>query len=465
MELCSAIRKKYPGDEEKVRRMSIIEGGQVKMAHLAIYGSQKVNGVAKLHSDILRNILFKDFSEMFPDRFVNVTNGVTQRKWLVYCNPLLTNFITKKIGREWITDFPQIAKLASVAEEESSLREFIAIKQENKKRFIEFLKERNPVRDFQGRIQYFTEPLKETALFDVQIKRIHEYKRQLMNALHVLMVYQELQEDFNSRKIARQVVFAGKAAPGYEMAKYVIQLIYCLSRKINRDSRVNEKLRVVFVENYNVSKAEIIIPAADLSQQISTAGMEASGTGNMKLSMNGALTIGTEDGANIEMHAKVGGEHWPFVFGSSSEEIRFLQETHSYRPWDVCAKEPKIAKALEALTSGVFAETEAEHRALSKIACSLLEEQCMGGPDRYFVLQDLMDYYRVQRKVEDLFADPLAWAKECLYNIAGMGAFSTDISIQNYAQNVWGLDPCPVSSSYLQKIRSEYEEHDRCRIL
>jgi len=465
MDFCNAIRKQYPGDESRVQRMSIIEGGQVKMAHLAIYGSQKVNGVAKLHSDILRRILFKDFNEMYPDRFTNVTNGVTQRKWLVYCNPLLSNFITKKIGKEWITDFAQIGKLASFAEDEESLREFIAIKRENKKILIEFLRQRNPMRDFQGRIQYFTEPLQEHALFDVQIKRIHEYKRQLMNALHTLIVYQELQEDFGSRKVPRQVIFAGKAAPGYEMAKCIIQFIYCLARKINKDSRVNEKLRVIFIENYNVSKAEVIIPAADLSEQISTAGMEASGTGNMKLAMNGALTIGTEDGANIEMHAEVTDQYWPFTFGASAEQIRFLQEHHQYRPWDICAREPKIARAIDALKNESLVETELEHQALTKIACSLLEEQCMGGPDRYFVLQDLMSYYQTQKKVEDLFSEPLVWAKYCFHNIAAMGSFSTDTSIHGYAKKVWGIQPCPVSSACLQKIRGEYEEHDKCRIL
>lgn len=465
MDFCDSIRKRYPDEEGRVQRMSIIEGGQVKMAHLAIYGSQKVNGVAFLHSEILKNVLFKDFSDMYPERFVNVTNGVTQRKWLLYCNPLLSNWITKKIGNGWITDFKQMKNLVKFAEDEESLKEFIFIKKENKKKLIRFLQEQNPVRDFQGRVQYFTAPLQEDALYDVQIKRIHEYKRQLMNILHVLMIYFELQENFDQRSIPRQVIFAGKAAPGYEMAKCIIELICCVARKINRDPRVNPKLRVIFIENYNVSKAEIIIPAVDLSEQISTASMEASGTGNMKLSMNGALTIGTEDGANIEMHKSVTDAWWPFSFGASSEEIQTLQRNGQYNPWDIYNKEPKIAKVIDALKNGFLSETESEARALLSIHSSLLESNSGRGADRYFILRDLLHYYETQKKVEELFSQPMVWAKYCIQNMAGMGPFSTDESIHNYAKLVWGLSQCPVGVEYLQQIRSEYQEHDKCRIL
>ena len=465
MDFCDSIRKQYPGDEGKVQRMSFIEGGQVKMAHLAIYGSQKVNGVAFLHSEILKNILFKDFNEMYPGRFINVTNGVTQRKWLLYCNPLLSTFITKKIGNGWITDFKQMEKLAQFAEDEETLKEFLLIKKENKKTLIKFLREQNPIRDFQGRVQYFTEPLGEEALYDVQVKRIHEYKRQLMNILHVLMIYFELQENFEERPIQRQVIFAGKAAPGYEMAKHIIELMYCVARKINKDTRVNSKLRVLFIENYNVSKAEIIMPAADLSEQISTAGMEASGTGNMKLSMNGALTIGTEDGANIEMHKSVTDAWWPFSFGCSAEEIQTLEQNRQYNPWEIYSKEPKIARVIEALKDGSLVETETEHQALLSIVATLFESDSEKGADRYFVLRDLLQYYETQKKVEELFTQPLVWAKYCIHNMAAMGSFSTDESIHNYAKLVWGLAPCPVSSEYLERIRFEYQEHDKCRIL
>ncbi|MES2199999.1 MAG: glycogen/starch/alpha-glucan family phosphorylase [Chlamydiota bacterium] len=465
MDFCDSIRKRYPGDEGRVQRMSFIEDGQVKMAHLAIYGSQKVNGVAFLHSEILKNILFKDFNEMYPDRFINVTNGVTQRKWLLYCNPLLSNFITKKIGNGWITDFKQLENLAQFADDEETLKEFLLIKKENKKKLIKFLQEQNPVRDFQGRVQYFTEPLSENALYDVQVKRMHEYKRQLMNVLHALMIYYELQENFDCRLVQRQIIFAGKAAPGYEMAKNVIALIYCVARKINKDARVNSKLRILFIENYNVSKAEIIMPAADLSEQISTAGMEASGTGNMKLAMNGALTMGTEDGANIEMHESVTDAWWPFSFGCSAKEVQLLQQNRLYNPWEIYSKEPRIARVIDVLRDGSLAETESEHQALVSIASTLLESDSGCGADRYFVLQDLLHYYEVQKKAEDLFIQPMVWAKYCIHNIAAMGPFSTDESIHNYAKLVWGLTPCPVNEEYLSRVRSEYQEHDKCRIL
>jgi glycogen phosphorylase len=458
MEFCREVRQKYPGDEERVRRMSIIEGGQVKMAHLAIYGSSRVNGVAELHSEILKKQLFKDFAELYPGRFINITNGVTQRRWLLYCNPLLAAFITRKIGPEWIMDFKHIKKLDKFAEDQGSLEELIYIKKENKKRLAQFLKENNPVRDDKGRVLFYTDPLGEDALYDLQIKRIHEYKRQLMNALHALMLYFEIKENKGKSKIKRQVIFAGKAAPGYEAAKYIIQLIYCISRKVNNDPEVNSQLRVLFVENYNVSKAEVLIPAADLSEQIST------GTGNMKLSMNGALTIGTEDGANIEMHKSVTSEWWPFSFGISAEEIGKLKSEGSYNPWDVYCQNALIKKAVDALKEGVLAESEEEKNALHFITQILLEPKAGNRADAFFVLKDLEDYYDTQKRVEDLFSDPIEWAKYVLYNIAAMGPFSTDETIHNYAKKTWNIDSCPVDAKCLKRVRDEYSEHDKCRI-
>ncbi len=460
-DFCKSIRDRFPGDEERIRRMSIIEGGQVKMAHLAIYGSQKINGVAELHSNILKNVLFKDFSEMYPDKFVNVTNGVTQRRWLLHCNPLLSEFITKLIGCKWIEDFRVIKELSQHAEDTGVLEEFLQIKKENKKRLMQFLCFQNPVRNFQGRIRFFSDPLEEDALYDVQIKRIHEYKRQLMNVLHALMIYFELKANPESRQIKRQIIFAGKAAA----AKEIIRLIYCVARKVNQDVSTNSKLRVIFVENYNVSKAEVLIPAADLSQQISTAGMEASGTGNMKLTMNGALTIGTEDGANIEMHREITDAWWPFSFGCSAEEVKQLQESHEYNPWSVYSQEESVRQALDALKDGRLSETEVEHKTLTNFYNMLLEGQHGAVGDRYFVLKDLMAYYAMQKKVEEFFLDPLKWAKYCMYNIAGMGLFSTDESAHNYARKVWGLEPCPIDPRYLEEVRSVYSDHDRCRIL
>jgi starch phosphorylase len=465
MDFCTEIRKKYPGDEEKVRRMSIIEGGQVKMAHLSIYGSRRVNGVAALHTDILKKTIFKDFNEIYPDKFVNVTNGVTQRRWLLYCNPRLSEFITKRIGPRWIIDFRTIKELARYGEDQESLKELLAIKRENKKALIQCLSTQNPIRDFRGHVQDWTAPLGEDALFDVQIKRIHEYKRQLMNVLHALMLYFEIKENPTARMVQRQIIFAGKAAPGYDIAKSIIQLIYAVMRKINNDPMVNNKLRVIFVENYNVSKAEVLIPAADLSEQISTAGMEASGTGNMKMAINGALTIGTEDGANIEMHEQVGEAWWPFSFGKTASEIQKLQETRSYNPWEIYLSQPTIKRVVDSLKDGSLAETEAEHRVLSSLYGVLLDTQYSDQADRYFILADLMSYYETQKKVEDLFASPLKWAEYCIHNIAGMGLFSTDESVHNYARSVWELSPCPVDLDYLEAVRAEYSEHDKCRIL
>lgn len=464
LEFCNTVRKKYPRDEEKVRRMSIIEGGQVRMAHLAIYGSHRVNGVAALHTEILKKSIFKDFYEMSPDKFVNVTNGVTQRRWLLHCNPGLSAFLNKRIGKGWITDFTQIRKIADYASDPQAQKEFWEIKKANKRKLKEFLEDNNPIRDAKGKVLTYTNILDENALYDVQIKRFHEYKRQLMNVLHALMVYFELKDNPESRKIKRLVLFGGKAAPGYEMVKHVIQLIYCLMRKINNDPVVNTKLQIVFVENYNVSKAEIIIPASDLSEQISTAGQEASGTGNMKLSMNGSLTICTEDGANIEMREGVTDKWWPFVFGQTSDANAHLSAEGTYNPWDVYMHNPAIRRAVDALRDHSLAENEDEHQALTTLYHNLLEKQFSDRPDRYYVLNDLQAYYDTQKKVEDLFADSSKWAEYAIHNIAGMEKFSTDESINNYAKLVWDLERCPVDMEEVEKVRAEYSAHDKCRI-
>lgn len=463
-EFCNDIRAKFPHDEERVKRMSIIEGGQVKMAHLSIYGSHCVNGVAALHTEILKNQLFRDFYEMYPEKFVNVTNGVTQRRWLLHSNPRLAAFITERIGKEWVTDFKLMRGLAAFAKDPASQRAFLQIKKENKKDLIAYLEEKNPIRDAYGAVIDHSHPLDADALFDVHIKRFHEYKRQLLNALHVLMVYHELQDNLEARKIKRVVLFGGKAAPGYYIAKNVIRCIFCLARKIQSDPHVSQKLRVVFVENYNASRAEIIIPAADLSEQISTAGMEASGTGNMKLSMNGALTIGTEDGANIEMHQSVTDRWWPFAFGSSSEENAQMRSKRSYNPWNIYMHHPAIKRAVDCLKDHSLAQSEEEHQALFSIYKVLLEPQNGDQADRYFVLHDLPSYYETQRRVEELYQDPLKWSEYALHNMAGMSAFSTDVSIDNYAKEVWDLKKCPLDAEELKKVREEYSEHDKCRI-
>lgn len=464
-EFCEGVMKKFPGNMDRLRSMSIIEGGQVRMANLCIVGGHKVNGVSELHSEILKHRVFPDFYEMFPDKFTNVTNGVTHRRWLLSANPHLAEFITKRIENGWITHFSEIKNLRNFAADKASQEEFLALKRQNKLALIDFLCKENPVRDSKGKIIGHSGSLGADALFDVQIKRIHEYKRQLMNLLHLIMIYHELKQNPNARKIKRMAIIGGKAAPGYENAKRIIQLAYCLARKINADKDVNDKLHLSFVENYNVSKAQIIIPAADLSQQISTAGMEASGTGNMKLAMNGALTIGTEDGANIEMRKEVTTEWWPFSFGSTAEELSDLRNNGNYKPWDLYMSDEQIRNAVDALNDDSLAVSDYEKESLRNLYASLLQTHHFEMADRFFVLKDLRSYYDTQKKVEDFYVNPLKWAEYALHNIAGMEKFSTDESIKNYATKIWDLEKCPIDSDIYQAVQEEYSEHDRCRIL
>lgn len=456
------VRKAFPNDEERVKRMSIIEGGQVRMANLSIYGSHKVNGVAKLHSEILKESIFRDFYEMYPDRFTNVTNGVTQRRWLLHCNPSLAEFITARIGNKWITDFSEIAKLRDYAEDPESQAAFLEIKKENKQHLLDYIIQTHKEKYGEVNPEEF---LDTDAIFDVQIKRLHEYKRQFMNGLHALMLYNEIKKKPDSRKVKRLILIGGKAAPGYFIAKNVIRFIYCLSRKIMSDPVVSKKLRLYFFPNYNVSNAEKIIPASDLSVQISTAGMEASGTGNMKLSMNGSLTIGTEDGANIEMHEGVTDKWWPFSFGASAEENHHRLAEKNYSPWTNYNENAALKEAIDALQNGSLAENEAEHEALHSLYINLMEGPPGGMADRYFILDDLPHFYEAQKKVEELYLDRNRWAQFALHNIAGMGHFSTDRSIRDYADDIWGVTPCPPSNEQLAHIRAEYSRYDRCRIL
>ncbi len=452
---CDQIRQKFPGDDERLARMSFLDGGQIKMANLLIYSCRRVNGVAALHTNILKNTIFPDFFEMYPEKFINVTNGVTQRRWLLHANPELAEFITKHIDQGWIKNFEEIKKLADIASDAKNQEEFLAIKKKNKERLIDFLHHENPVRDPKGRIVEHYPSLDPDALFDIQIKRIHEYKRQLLNLLHVLVLYQELKENPESRKIKRQVILGGKAAPGYQIAKNIIQFAYILARQINNDPDVNQKLRLAFIENYNVSAAQIIIPAADLSEQISTAGMEASGTGNMKLSINGALTIGTDDGANIEMRECVTDKWWPFCFGATSEENAELKKSRSYQPAEY-AKNLKLKKALEALRDGSLTIDDSEKESLTTLHNSLLTGHNSSLPDKYFVLKDFEAYYEAQKRVEELYSTPNKWAEYALHNIAGMGNFSSDTSIKNYAANIWEIESCPIDKELLEKVREEY---------
>lgn len=457
-EFCSKIRSKFPNDEDKVRRMSIIENGQVKMAHLAIYGSKKINGVAELHSEIIKNYLFKDFADMFPEKFLNITNGVTPRRWLLHCNPKLAQLITDKIGTKWLSDFSYLQDLRKYADDTNTQEEFWKIKRENKTILKEFLHQENPIRDHKGKIIGHSHCLPPDAIFDVQIKRIHEYKRQLMNALHALILMDEIKNNPDSRKAKRMIIFSGKAAPGYVRAKQIILLIFCIARKIQEEPNIKEKLQVAFVENYNVSRAEIIIPAADLSEQISTAGMEASGTGNMKLAINGALTIGTEDGANIEMRKAALDKWWPFSFGRSAEEIAQLKSSNSYNPTDIYIQNPRIKKAIDSLLDGSLIKSNSEHKALKELGNSLINPENGSSADRFFVLEDLQSFYEMQKKVEDLYLDQSKWAQYALHNIAGMEKFSSDQVIYNYASSIWDIERTPIVNEILEKVRKEYSD-------
>ena len=460
-DFCNTVRAKFPSDEDRIRRMSIIENGKVRMAHLAIVGSHKVNGVAELHSEILKQSVFKDFYELYPDRFINITNGVTQRRWLLECNHELANFITQRIGEEWITDFTQIKGLASFAKDAESQQEFLEIKRKNKLRCIDFLNRENPTRNAIGHIISPSPLIEIDSLWDVQIKRIHEYKRQLMNILHLIMVYQELKENPHGR-IKRTAIIGGKAAASYETAKEIIRLIFCVARKVNRDSTIAGKLKIVYLENYDVTKAEVVIPAADLSEQISTAGTEASGTGNMKMAINGALTIGTRDGANIEMEQEITSKWWPFAFGCSAEEIQDMKTKGTYSSKDVYEGNAKIKRAVDALRDRSFADSDEEHHAFSDLYHKLIEMHYGEAPDRYFTLKDLQSYYETQLKVEQFYQDSHLWAEYAIHNIAGMGKFSSDNSIHNYAKLVWGIEPCLLDQELLDRVRYDYAIYDRC---
>ncbi|MGR3951948.1 MAG: glycogen/starch/alpha-glucan family phosphorylase [Chlamydia sp.] len=458
-DFCNVVREKFPHDEYRIRRMSILENNQVRMAHLAIIGSHKVNGVAKLHSEILKKRVFKDFYELYPDRFINITNGVTPRRWLQYCNPLLSDLISSCIGDGWKKDFSDIQQFGEYAGIEKIQSQFLEIKKAAKNRFLEFLHQEGAPRDATGAMTAGLYTADSSYLFDVQVKRIHEYKRQLLNALHLIILYHEVLDNPTIERQKRLAIFSGKAAASYETAKSIIRLIHCIAKKINANPLVNCILNVAYIENYNVSRAELIIPSADLSEQISTAGMEASGTGNMKFSMNGALTIGTEDGANIEMRQAVGDAWWPFRFGASAEELEALRKPDGkYSAWNIYSTTPMIKRAIDALKDHSIAESDQDHQLLSTLYYSLLEGNWGSTPDRFFVLQDLMSYYEAQKKVEKLYKDPKKWAEYALHNIAGMGLFSTDRSIQEYAHLAWNVEAVPIEPSYYQKIVQAYHE-------
>ena len=418
------IQEKYPNNEEKIRKMAILYDGQVRMAHLAIVGSFSVNGVAKLHTKILKEQELKDFYEMMPQKFNNKTNGITQRRFLLHANPLLADWITKKIGDGWITDLSQIGQLKKWVGDKKAQEEFMEIKRANKVRLANYIKEHNGIE------------INPDSIFDVQVKRLHEYKRQLLNILHVMYLYNELKENPDMDFYPRTFIFGAKAAAGYHRAKLTIKLINSVADVINNDASINGKIKVVFIENYRVSNAELIFAAADVSEQISTASKEASGTGNMKFMLNGALTLGTMDGANVEIVEEIGKEN-AFIFGMSSDEVIHYEQNGGYDPMEIFNTNEKIRSVLMQLINGYYSPENPE--LFRDIYNALLNGYGSGKPDIYFILKDFMSYHEAHMRVEEQYRQKDEWARKALINIAGAGKFSSDRTIEEYVDDIWHL--------------------------
>ena len=418
------IQQKYPGNFEKVKKMAIIYDGQVKMAHLAIVAGYSVNGVARLHTEILKNQELKDFYEMMPEKFNNKTNGITQRRFLAHGNPLLADWVTDKIGPDWITDLSQLSKLKVYADDEKALQEFMTIKFKNKERLAKYILEHNGVE------------VDPHSIFDIQVKRLHEYKRQLLNILHVIYLYNQIKAHPEMDFYPRTFIFGAKASAAYARAKKIIKLINCVADVVNNDASINGKLKVVFIENYRVSNAEMIFAAADVSEQISTASKEASGTGNMKFMLNGAPTLGTMDGANVEIVQEVGEEN-AFIFGMSSDQIINYENNGGYDPDFIYNTDPEIRQVLMQLINGTFSSDTEMFR---DIYNSLLDKRNMPRPDQYFILGDFRSYAEAQKRVEEAYKDEKRWAKMALLNTACSGKFTSDRTIQEYVDDIWHLD-------------------------
>ena len=418
------IQAKYPGNYEKIKKMAIIYDGQVKMAHLAIAAGYSVNGVARLHTEILKNQELKDFYEMMPEKFNNKTNGITQRRFLAHGNPLLADWVTDKIGPDWITDLSQLSKLKVYADDEKALQEFMTIKFKNKERLAKYILEHNGVE------------VDPHSIFDIQVKRLHEYKRQLLNILHVIYLYNQIKAHPEMDFYPRTFIFGAKASAAYARAKKIIKLINCVADVVNNDASINGKLKVVFIENYRVSNAEIIFAAADVSEQISTASKEASGTGNMKFMLNGAPTLGTMDGANVEIVQEVGEEN-AFIFGMSSDQIINYENNGGYDPDFIYNTDPEIRQVLMQLINGTFSSDTEMFR---DIYNSLLDKRNMPRPDQYFILGDFRSYAEAQKRVEEAYKDEKRWAKMALLNTACSGKFTSDRTIQEYVDDIWHLD-------------------------
>ena len=424
------VRAKYPGNEEKVKKMAILWDGQVRMANMAIIAGFSVNGVARLHTEILKNEQLRDFYEMMPEKFNNKTNGITQRRFLAHGNPLLSDWITKHIGDGWKTDLSQIEKLKPLAEDEQARKEFMQIKYQNKVRLAKYIKEHNGI-DVDPR-----------SIFDVQVKRLHEYKRQLLNILHVMYLYNQIKEHPEMSFYPRTFIFGAKAAAGYLRAKETIKLINSVADVVNNDRSINGKLKVVFIEDYRVSNAELIFAAADVSEQISTASKEASGTGNMKFMLNGAPTLGTMDGANVEIVEEVGIEN-TFIFGLSSEEVINYENHGGYNPTDIYFNDWELKRVIDQLMDGTYAH--GDHNMYKNLYNSLLNTQCTDKADTYFILKDFRSYADAQKRVEEAYRDTDRWAKMAMLNTACCGKFTSDRTIEEYVRDIWKLEKVTVT--------------------
>ena len=419
------IKAKYPGNQEKIRKMAIIYDGQVKMAHLAIAAGFSVNGVAKLHTEILKNQELKDFYEMMPEKFNNKTNGITQRRFLLHGNPLLADWVTDKIGDGWITDLSELKKLAVYVDDAKCQSEFMQIKYKNKVRLAKYIKEHNGI------------DVDPNSIFDVQVKRLHEYKRQLLNILHVMYLYDQIKKHPDMEMTPRTFIFGAKAAAGYKIAKLTIKLINSVADVINNDASINGKIKVVFIENYRVSNAEIIFAAADVSEQISTASKEASGTGNMKFMLNGAMTLGTMDGANVEIVQEVGEDN-AVIFGLSSDEVIKYENEGGYDPMEIFNNDQDIREVLMELINGKFSPQDTE--LFRDIYNSLLNNQGGRRADTYFILKDFRSYADAQKRIEEKYNDKAGWAKSVMLNVANAGKFSSDRTIEEYVEDIWKLE-------------------------
>ena len=424
------LQEKYPGDGNKVRNMAILYDGQVKMANMAIVAGYSVNGVARLHTEILKNQELKDFYELYPEKFNNKTNGITQRRFLAHGNPLLADWCTKKVGKDWITDLSKMEKLVAVADDKSAQKEFMDIKYKNKVRLAKYIKEHNGIE------------VDPKSIFDVQVKRLHEYKRQLMNIMHVMYLYNQLKDNPEMDFYPRTFIFGAKAAAGYRNAKSTIKLINNVADVINNDASIGGKIKVVFIEDYKVSNAELIFAAADVSEQISTASKEASGTGNMKFMLNGAITIGTMDGANVEMYEEVGEDNM-FIFGMSSDEVINHEKYHDYNPMDIYNNDWEIKRVLNQMVDGTYSPND--HELFRELYNSLLNGQGGQVADRYFILADFRSYVEAQSKITDFYKDKNAWAKSAILNVAHVGKFSSDRTIQEYVDDIWHLEKIDMS--------------------